>query len=237
MIRERLRARRGRWYRIRALSTILLAAGALVLLTPPAIRWYVERLPDEPPPLLLATPQGVIPAQEPPDAPPVSPTVTSGTGGGEPALAPPEPAEQPAGQPADPPTVGSDYAIEIPRLGARYPVVAGVGNQDLLHGPGHYPTTVAPGEPGNAAIAGHRTVRGRASFFYSLDRLQAGDEVRIVYPDRTVVFTVNRVFITDPFDLGVLDPTPEPTLTLTTCDPPGLDTNRLIVQAGLAKVE
>jgi len=125
------------------------------------------------------------------------------------------------------------YHISIPRLGVTYPVGEGVDNPVLDQGPGHYPQTVLPGEAGNAALAGHRTMRGRPSFFYDLDALEPGDLLHVLYPDRSLTFVVERVFITHPYDLSVIAPTDYPALTLTTCDPPGSDEMRLIVQARL----
>lgn len=130
----------------------------------------------------------------------------------------------------------STYQIEIPAVGIRQMVVEGIENEPLARGPGHYPDTPLPGEMGNAAMAGHRTFRGRPAFFFNLHRLKPGDPIRITYPDRTLLFAVERVFVTDPYDLTVIGPTPYPALTLTTCDPPGTADNRLIVRAKLTAV-
>jgi len=125
------------------------------------------------------------------------------------------------------------YQISIPRLKVSYQVGEGVDNDVLDQGPGHYPQTVLPGEPGNAALAGHRTIRGRPAFFYRLNELEPGDLVHVHYADRNLTFVVERVFLTDPYDLSVIAPTEYPALTLTTCDPPGSDEMRLIVHARL----
>lgn len=39
-------------------------------------------------------------------------------------------------------------------------VVEGVGTEELKRGPGHYRGTALPGQPGNFAVAGHRTTYG-----------------------------------------------------------------------------
>ena len=44
-------------------------------------------------------------------------------------------------------------------------------------GPGHYPDTPLPGQPGNAAIAGHRTTYGAP--FNRIDELEQGDEILV----------------------------------------------------------
>ena len=127
------------------------------------------------------------------------------------------------------------YRLEIPSIGVKSQVVEGIDDEPLMDGPGHYPKTPFPGEMGNAALAGHRTVYGKPSFFYKLDKVKVGDTIRVAYPNITLEFTVERVFITHPYDLSVLQPTDYMSLTLTTCDPPGTNDNRLIVKARFSR--
>lgn len=201
----------------------LVAIGALILTAPLAARQMAGRVqPAAPPPPVPVT---AGPAE--PD-PRISP---------EPAPEPtpePKPAPKPEPKPEPRPTLPEgSYRLEIPAIGLGLTVVEGIDDADLDRGPGHYPLTPLPGDGGNAAIAGHRTKRGLPSFFYRLNELEAGDLIRVVYPDRTVAFRVKQVFLTSPFDLAVLNPTEGPALTLTTCDPPGGDARRLIVRAEL----
>ena len=76
----------------------------------------------------------------------------------------PEPAEATAPSPTTPPRpvpTGEAVALlRIPKIGVEKAVVEGVGVEALKSGPGHYPTTPLPGQPGNAAIAGHRSTYG-----------------------------------------------------------------------------
>ncbi len=113
-----------------------------------------------------------------------------------------------------------------------------ITDRGLAAGPGHYPQTSRPGKKGNIAIAGHRT--GWGSPFLHLDELEAGDRIKVV--DRKGVrhtYVVDSSTLVDPSADWVLgeDPlgTGEPTLTLTTCDPPSVNTKRLIVFATLKK--
>src|SRR5581483_10360279 len=76
-----------------------------------------------------------------------------------------------------PPTGAAVAIITIPKIGVDSAVVQGVGVSDLQKGPGHYPNSPMPGQPGNAAIAGHRTTYGAP--FYRLDELTAGDQILI----------------------------------------------------------
>jgi hypothetical protein len=54
------------------------------------------------------------------------------------------------------------------------------GLDHLADGPGHYPGTGMPGEPGNIAIAGYRREHGAP--LRGLDRLEPGDVVALVVP-------------------------------------------------------
>jgi sortase A len=103
----------------------------------------------------------------------------------------------------------------------------------LRRGPGHYPQTVLPGENGNAAIAGHRTTFGAP--FYSLNELKLGDSISLTdTAGRMFVYRVTQPpRVVSPSDVSVLDATPFPQLTLTTCNPRFSATSRLVVIARL----
>lgn len=67
--------------------------------------------------------------------------------------------------------------MTIPAIGVDKVVVEGVQVEDLRQGPGHYTSTPMPGQPGNAAVAGHRTTYGAP--FHSIDELAPGDEIQV----------------------------------------------------------
>src|ERR1035437_8352888 len=71
-------------------------------------------------------------------------------------------------QPAQPPAASGQPVgiIAIPKIGINYVAVQGTDEPDLERGPGHYVNTSLPGNPGNAAFAGHRTTY--AAPFYNL---------------------------------------------------------------------
>jgi len=242
---------------------LLLLLGA-ALLAVPAARWAREEIAyrrlmaqaSAPSPVMLVPGEAAAAAGGnaggPSAAPPGGSMRDPGNGGGEPASSRPGESDavtNPAGNggghsdggaaPRDggegPGEAAPAYWISIPRLEISYRVGEGVDNPVLDAGPGHYPQTVLPGEVGNAAMAGHRTIRGRPAYFYRLNELEPGDRIHIRYDDRSLTFVVERVFVTDPYDLSVLAPTDYPALTLTTCDPPGSDEMRLIVQARLQR--
>ena len=107
----------------------------------------------------------------------------------------------------------------------------GITVPDLRKGPGHYPDSPMPGQLGNAAIAGHRTTYGEP--FNRIDELVPGDEITIETLSGTFHYTVTRQLVVSPRDVQVLDPTPNATLTLTTCHPKYSANQRLVVQADL----
>lgn len=122
--------------------------------------------------------------------------------------------------------------IEIPKINVDTVVVEGTTEDALRAGAGHYAQTPLPCVTGNVGIAGHRTTYGRP--FHDLNQLAPGDTITLVTPIGQCIYKVDKApFSVLPSDVGVLDATPNATLTLTTCDPPGSAARRLIVQATL----
>ena len=100
----------------------------------------------------------------------------------------------------------------------------------------HYPSTVTPGEDGNAAFFGHSSNNifnpGQYKFaFVLLHTLVKGDTFYLTYQDRVYVYQVINTQIVSPSDVSVLNDTEghTATATLITCDPPGTSINRLVV--------
>lgn len=134
--------------------------------------------------------------------------------------------------------------IVIPALGVDAVVVEGTSAAALRAGAGHYPNTPLPGEQGNVAIAGHRTTYGKP--FNQIDELPVGETIRLETPLATYTYQVvaapadvnntcatGACWVTHPTDWGVVMPTNEPVLTLTTCHPKGSAAERLILRAKL----
>nr|MBA2437536.1 class E sortase [Acidimicrobiia bacterium] len=149
----------------------------------------------------------------------------------EPAEASAAPVEEPADVPLPPPEGEAVAIIRIPKIDVEKTVVEGVGIDDLQKGPGHYPDTPMPGQPGNAGIAGHRTTYGAP--FYELDQLEVGDEILVRTLQGEFRYEVDRTSVVRPNQVEVLDPTEEARLTLTTCNPRFSAAQRLIVSAVL----
>jgi sortase A len=138
------------------------------------------------------------------------------------------PVETPAGPSALP--IGEPMGrIEVPRLHVSAAVANGDDDGTLTVAIGHLPDTPFPWEAGNSALAGHRD-----TFFRQLRNIRVGDDMRVATPYGDFAYQVSRTLIVTPDDLSVLEPTPEPTLTLITCYPfsyVGHAPKRFIVQA------
>ncbi len=134
--------------------------------------------------------------------------------------------------PLPPPPAGDPIGIiRIPKIGLERTLVQGVTVPDLRKGPGHYPDSPMPGQLGNAAIAGHRTTYGQP--FNRIDELVPGDAITIQTLNGTYRYVVTAQLVVGPREVSVLDPTPDATLTLTTCHPKFSASQRLIVKARL----
>lgn len=164
-----------------------------------------------------------------------NPTVSNGTNGSSPS---PTDSSSSAGgsqnqaAPPPPPAGHAVGILKIPAIDLEKVVVEGVGESDLREGPGHYPQTPLPGQPGNAAIAGHRTTYGAP--FYRLNELVAGNSILITTTQGAFRYVVQRQMVVNPGDVAVVGPTPGNHLTLTTCTPRYSAAQRLVVVAALA---
>jgi sortase A len=119
--------------------------------------------------------------------------------------------------------------MDIPAIGVSEYVVEGTDTGDLRRGPGHYPETPLPGEPGTAAIAGHRTTYGAP--FRDIDDLKPRQVIRVDMPDGTFVYRVEEVRIVDDSDLSVLEAVGHRRLMLSACHPLYSAAERVIVFA------
>lgn len=141
--------------------------------------------------------------------------------------------------------VGPEPKIIIPKINVEAPVVYDEPRVDekiiqkaLERGVVHFPITPNPGENGNSVIVGHSSSNilnsGKYKFAFLLLKSLDNDDTFFVHKDgKRYVYKVYNKFVTSPTDVSVLDPPSDrkAIMTLITCDPPGLSTNRLIIQA------
>jgi sortase A len=119
--------------------------------------------------------------------------------------------------------------IEVPRLHIAAAMANGDDDGTLRVAIGHLPDTPFPWQDGNSALAGHRD-----TFFRELRNIRVNDALHLTTRYGDFTYQVTRTMIVMPDNVSVLDPTPEPTLTLVTCYPfsyVGHAPKRFIVQA------
>jgi LPXTG-site transpeptidase (sortase) family protein len=120
--------------------------------------------------------------------------------------------------------------IRIARLHATYVFRQGISANVLQFGPGHYPQTKLPGQPGTVAIAGHRVTHTRP--FLRINLLRAGDLIVIRTSWGTFRYSVYAMRIVRPTAVWVLmRHSRTPRLVLTACHPPHTATFRIVVFA------
>jgi LPXTG-site transpeptidase (sortase) family protein len=112
------------------------------------------------------------------------------------------------------PVQGIDFAIRIPKLNYYAAIREGVNSGVLYSGPGHYPQTRWPGDPGTVGVAAHNV------YWINFPQLTPGDEIdletrygiyRYRVTDEEIVRPDNRMaLVTDANGYH---------LTLTTCWP------------------
>jgi sortase A len=125
--------------------------------------------------------------------------------------------------------------IRIPAIGASFVVVDGTDPASLRKGPGFFPENPWPGARGTTAIAGHRTTY--AAPFRNIDDLVRNNRVIVEMPYGRFTYRVERKRIVKPDALWVLQRTGYDRLVLSACHPLYSAAQRVIVFARLEKRE
>ena len=169
--------------------------------------------PPPPPPKQLNIPPPIV-------APPVKIDVNVAPPPVEvvPVAPPPPESSEPKNQ------IGS---IELPTLHVKEYMFEGVTMPTLNRGPGHWPGSAMPGHTGNMVVAGHRVSHTHP--FRDLDKLRPGDPVVFTVGAGRYVYLVDHTKIVSPYDLYILDQTPDKTATLFACHPKGSTRQRIVV--------
>jgi len=131
------------------------------------------------------------------------------------------------------PTPAPDQAVrlQIPRLNVDAPVVQGDGWEQLKKGVGQHIGSANPGQNGNVVLTAHNDVYGE--LFRHLDQLQPGDNVIVYTQQRQHVYVVDRTVLVEPTAVEVMASTGSPTVTLISCYPYLVDSQRIVVFARL----
>ncbi len=147
------------------------------------------------------------------------------------------PADLPIPEPGD-----AIARLSIDAIGSDFIVVQGVDLRWLQEGPGHFPQTPMPGQPGNAAVAGHRTTYKAP--FNRIDELVPGDLITVQTLQGTFTYKVDAQVeptsgepighrIVSANDVSILDQSFGNRLTLMACHPKFSAARRIVVTATL----
>jgi sortase A len=131
------------------------------------------------------------------------------------------------------PTASPQQAIrvQIPSIQVDAPIVQGDGWEQLKKGVGQHIGTPNPGENGNIVLSAHNDIFGE--IFRELDKLQPGDTLTLYTTQRQYTYVVTGTQVVEPTRVEVMNPTPNPTITLISCYPYLIDNQRIVVSAVL----
>jgi sortase A len=121
--------------------------------------------------------------------------------------------------------------IRIPKIGANFVVVDGTDTASLRKGPGIYEVVPFPGAPGTTAIAGHRTTY--LAPFRHIDQLARGDKITLEMPYARLSYEVENRRIVVPTELSVVKRVGFDRLVLSACHPLYSAAKRIVVFARL----
>ena len=121
--------------------------------------------------------------------------------------------------------------VLIDEIDADFVLVDGTADADLRKGPGIYDDVPFPGAPGTTAIAGHRTTY--AAPFRQIDKLDRGDEVVVEMPYGRFTYEVEKTRIVAPNEVSVIERVGFDRLVLSACHPLYSAAQRIVVFARL----
>ena len=122
--------------------------------------------------------------------------------------------------------------VEIPKIDIKLPIYHGTSDEVLQKAAGHLEGSSLPigGENTHAVISAHRGLPS-ASLFTDLDQLEIEDHFLIHVLDETLCYEVDQILVVDPEDTSALAVEDgEDLMTLLTCTPYGVNTQRLMVR-------
>ncbi len=122
--------------------------------------------------------------------------------------------------------------IEIPKIDIKIPIYHGTEDEVLSKGAGHLYGSSLPvgGEGTHAVIAAHRGLPS-APLFTDLDLLEVGDQFYLYILDNILAYEVDQILVVEPDETESLVQTAgEDYVTLVTCTPYGVNTQRLLVR-------
>lgn len=130
--------------------------------------------------------------------------------------------------------------IEIPKINVSNRIYLGASRGILMVGVGIMNGTDIPSIEGgtNSVIAGHRGYRGVGTFFQNINKLSVGDDIIITTPLYRLTYKVTGQKVVKPTEIQHMDSDGSKSLlTLVTCTPMYVWTDRLLVDAELVSYE
>ncbi len=129
------------------------------------------------------------------------------------------------------PAPGVPKRLVIDALDLDASIVIGDSWEDLEQGVGYRADSGLPGQVGNVVLSAHNDIYGE--LFRDLYELETGDDVCVYSENAGYRYRVESVEIVEPTRVEFVEPTDYPALTLITCHPYLVDTQRVVVRARL----
>lgn len=124
--------------------------------------------------------------------------------------------------------------LSIPIIDLEVAISNEVTMNNLKYSVSHYLDTAGLGEKGNCCIAGHRSYSYN-EFFNRLNEVNTDDYIYVENAKNKFTYKVYDIFIVEPTEVGVLDPSENHEITLITCTPIRTATYRLIIKGKLVE--
>jgi len=123
--------------------------------------------------------------------------------------------------------------VRIPALNIDHDIVQGVDWNALQLGVGMLPNGAVPqDDDDNVVLAAHNDIYGE--IFRDLDQLEAGDQIEIQTQTGSYVYVVRETQVVEPDAVHVMQPQGSPMVTLISCYPYQVNTQRIVVFADRA---
>lgn len=95
-----------------------------------------------------------------------------------------------------------------------------------------WPNGSTPDKGGNTVLIGHRfTYTTPRGVLYFLDKVKLGDEIGLIWGNKTYHYTVSTIKTVPPTDTSIENPSDDARVTIFTCTPLWLPKDRLVVIA------
>lgn len=123
-------------------------------------------------------------------------------------------------------------SISIPKIGVEIPIYHTTSDEVLQQGVGHLEGSSLPAGGGSthAVLAAHRGLPS-AKLFTDLDQMEEGDHFFLYILDDVLAYEVDQILVVEPDETDALSVIEgEDLVTLLTCTPYGVNTQRLLVR-------